>query len=240
MSQRLVDLRIEGIALLPVDHQPEPAERGLQRVRDRLEAAGQLAVFPCLVDGVEHREQPGQRAGHRLLAYGGPVPVHALAVVGVLGLQALQVGGPLREPRLGVGLRPGRGGRLLEDALQDLHVSLLRRHVVLTVRAVLRAAVLRAVLRLGWPGGLGRRPAGTTGAGPLRRRVLPPDLPGHRVDAPAVVDDRAGARLLRCWHQAAPPSLASSSTISASTTSSSAGVWLLSSAEPDCELAWAA
>ena len=77
-------------------------------------------------------------------------------------------------------------------------------------------------------------------AGRLRRDVLPPDLTRHRIDAPVVVDDRPGARLLRGWHQAAPPSLVPSSTISASTTSSSAGVWLLSSAEPDCELAWAA
>jgi len=56
-------------------------------------------VFPRLVDGVEHGQQAGQRAGHGLLAHGGAIPVDALAVVGVFGLQPLQVGGSLGELR---------------------------------------------------------------------------------------------------------------------------------------------
>ena len=92
-----MDLRVERVALFPVGHQAEPAGGRLQGIGDRLETAGQLAVFPGLVDGVEHGQQPGQRADYGLLADGDPVPVDPLAVIGVLGLQSLQVGGPLRQ-----------------------------------------------------------------------------------------------------------------------------------------------
>jgi hypothetical protein len=48
--------------------------------------------------------------------------------------------------------------------------------------------------------GAGGRPAGTSGAGRLGRRVLPPNLAGNRVDAPVVMYDRTGARFLGSWH----------------------------------------
>ncbi len=54
-------------------------------------------MFAGLADGVKHRQQLGQRAGHRVLAHRGPVPVDPLAVVGVLRLQPLQVSRALRE-----------------------------------------------------------------------------------------------------------------------------------------------
>jgi hypothetical protein len=145
-------------------------------------------MLPRLVDGVEHREQPGQRAGYGLLLDGCPVPVDALAVVGVLGLQALQVRGALRQLRVGIGLllTGGSGGRVLEDSLENL------------VRGVGHVSLLLAVLRLivpdplgpGRSGGAGR-PAGTRGAGRLGFGVPAPDLTGHRIDAPVIVDDRA-------------------------------------------------
>src|ERR1700683_1687130 len=130
-------------------------------------------MLPRLVDGVEHREQSGQRAGYGLLLDRRPVPVDALAVVGVLGLQALQVRSALRQLRLGIGLllTGGGGGLILEDSLEDL------------VRGVGHVSLLLAVLRLivpdllgpGRSGGAGR-PAGTRRAGPL----------GFRAPAPAV------------------------------------------------------
>src|SRR5580704_3303219 len=248
MGQRLVDLGVKRIALFSVGHQAEAAERRLQRLGDLLETAGELAVFPSLVDRVKRREQPGQRAGHCLLANRGPVPVDALAVVGVLGLQPLQVGRPLGQARLDVaGLRPVL--LLCPILLCPILLCLLLLGPLFLGRCrglahlLCVPFVLRALRRrLGGLGALGagraRSPAGTSGAGRLRGRVLPSDLAADRVDAPVVVDDWAGARLLRfrCWHQAAPPSLASSSTISASTTSSSA-VPVLSSAESVGELA---
>jgi hypothetical protein len=48
--------------------------------------------------------------------------------------------------------------------------------------------------------GAGGRPAGTSGAGRLGCRVLPPNLAGNRVDAPVVMNDRTGARFLGSWH----------------------------------------
>src|SRR6266849_226800 len=228
MGQCLVDLRVERVALLPVGHQAEPAERRLQRVGDRLETSGQLPVLPRLVDGVERGQQAGQRGGHGLLAHRGPVPVDALAVVGVLGLQPLHVRGSLRELRLEVGGLLAALHCLRCNHLWCLFGGLPR--LILTEFFWLVLSGLRA----------GGRPAGTCGAGRLGCRVLPPHLAGYRVDAPVIVDDRTGARLLGCWHQRAPPSPSPSSTISASTTSSSAGVLELPSAEPCGELAWAA
>src|SRR6516162_11565275 len=97
VGQRLVDLRIERVAALAVTDQSELVERRLQRVRDGLESAGQLAVFARLADGVERGQQLGERARHRVLAHRGPVSVHPLAVVGVLCLESLQVCGALRK-----------------------------------------------------------------------------------------------------------------------------------------------
>jgi len=51
-----------------------------------------------------------------------------------------------------------------------------------------------------WTAAAGGRPAGTSGAGRLGRRVLPPNLAGNRVDAPVVMNDRTGARFLGSWH----------------------------------------
>src|SRR6202050_4991173 len=110
-------------------------------------------MLPRLVDGVEHREQSGQRAGYGLLLDRRPVPVDALAVVGVLGLQALQVRSALRQLRLGIGLllTGGGGGLILEDSLEDL------------VRGVGHVSLLLAVLRLIVPDLLG--PGRSGGAG---------------------------------------------------------------------------
>ena len=158
MGQCLMDLGVERVALFSVGHQAEPAERRLQRVGDRLETSGQLPVFPRLVDGVEHGQQPGQRAGHGLLAHGGPVPVDALAVVGVLGLQPLQVRGSLRELRLEV-----RGLLAALDCLRCNHhlwglFGGLRRF--LGVLVVTGSGGFGRLGGLGSFGGLGR-PAGT-------------------------------------------------------------------------------
>src|SRR5713101_2371033 len=238
MGQRLVDLRVERVALLSVGHQAEAAERRLQRVGDRLDTTGQLPVLPGLVDGVKHGQQAGQRGGHRLLAHRGPVPVDALAVVGVLGLQPLHVRGPLRELRLDVDGLLAVLHCLRCNHLWCLFGGLPRLILTVCFGTVCFGTVCFGLVLSGLRGG--GRPAGTCGAGRLGCRVLPPNLAGYRVDAPVVMDDRTGARLLGCWHQAAPPSRVSSSTISASTTSSSAGVLLLPSAEPACEFAcWA-
>src|SRR5215471_1988254 len=85
VCQRLVDLGIERVAPLAIADQSELAERCLQCVRDRLKTAGQLAVLARLANGIERGQQLGERARHRVLAHRGPVPVHPLAVVGVLG-----------------------------------------------------------------------------------------------------------------------------------------------------------
>src|SRR4029077_14588189 len=86
--------------------------------------------------------------------------------------------------------------------------------------------------------GAGGRPAGTSGAGRLGRRVLSPNLAGYRVDAPVVMNDRTGARLLGSWNQRFSLSPSPSSTISASTTSSSSlCAPELPSADSDCEAA---
>src|ERR1039457_6112479 len=205
MGQCLVNLRVERVALVSVGHQAEPAPGRLQGVGDRLETAGQLAVLPGLVDGVEHGQQSGQRAGHRLLTHGRPVPVDSLAVVGVLGLQSLQVGGPLRELSLDIlGLLAARGRALLRGAGDGFRCN----HLWNLFGVLLRFLGVLVFLRSGGPGGSGRlggfrgfrgfrgvgrggRPAGPSGAGRLRRHVLTPNLTGYRVDGPVGMNGRS-------------------------------------------------
>ncbi len=139
-----------------------------------------------LVDRVQDRKQPGQHGGDRLLPHGGPVPVHALAVVGVLGLQALQVGGALREPRLGVGRLRSGGGRVLDDPLEDLLGRVGR-----LVPATPLSPVLPA-LGVGGPGRPGPFSVSST-SGP---------------EAPEVPEAPAGRRHQRCrpaWMPRASP-----------------------------------
>ena len=199
-----MDLRVERVALLPVGHQAEPAERGLQLVGDRLEAAGQLAVLPRLVDGVEHGQQPAQRGRHGLLFHGRAVAVDALAVVGVLRLQPLQVGRALGQLDLDAG-----GLLAVVDYLPCHHLwglfGGLRLLLGLLLGRLGGVPFLGGFGRFcrggrGVPRGAGARPAGTAGAGRLGRRVLAPDLAGYRVDAPVVMNDRTGARFLGSWH----------------------------------------
>ena len=168
-------------------------------------AAAGLAVVSGLADRVKHREQAGQRGGHGLLAHGGAVPVDALAVVGVFRLQSLQVGGPFGQLDLDAG-----GLLAVLDYLPCHHLwglfgglfLLLGRFrgvpfLMLVFWLVLAGTGTGARLRAG---ATAARPAGTSGAGRLGCRVLPPNLAGNRVDAPVVVDDRTGARLLGSWH----------------------------------------
>src|SRR4029077_17840873 len=199
-----------------------------------------------LVDGVEHRDQPGQRLDDGLLLDGGPVAVDALAVVGVLRLQPLQVGGPFGQLGRHVGGLLAVLDYLPCHHLWGLFGELLRfRGVPFLVLVMLVLGLVpggSARRGAGCPGagclGAGGRPAGTSGAGRLGRRVLPPNLAGNRVDAPVVMNDRTGARLLGSWHQRFSLSPSPSSTISASTTSSSSlCAPELPSADSDCEAA---
>ena len=93
----LVPSRVERIADLAERDQAELGEHRVELVGDRLERAGQIAVRPRPVDVVQHRQQVGDYPTGGELADHDPVAVDPLAVVGVLGLQALQVGGALRE-----------------------------------------------------------------------------------------------------------------------------------------------
>src|SRR6185437_6735642 len=176
-------------------------------------------MLPRLVDGVEHRDQPGQRLEDGLLLDGGPVAVDALAIVGVLRLQPLQVGGPFGQ----LGLDTD-GLLAVLDYLPCYHLCglfgglcfflclLLARFGSVPFLTLFLGLVLACAAPLGTGGlgtarlgtsclGAGGRPAGTSGAGRLRRRVLPPNLAGYRVDAPVVMNDRTGARFLGSWHQ---------------------------------------
>jgi hypothetical protein len=55
-------------------------------------------VLPGPADVVEDGHDPGEQIGERLLAHGHPVPLDALAVIRIFGLNALQVSSALREP----------------------------------------------------------------------------------------------------------------------------------------------
>ena len=166
-------------------------------------------MLPRPVDVVEHRDQPGQRLDDGLLADGGPVAVDALAVVGVLRLQPLQVGGPFGQLGRHVGgllavldylpchhLRGLFWGLLRCRGVPFLMLVMLVLGLVLGRTARLGAARLgTGCLGTGWLGQR-RRTSGAAGG----RRVLPPHLAGHRVDAPVVMNDRTGARFLGSWH----------------------------------------
>src|SRR5581483_10883072 len=120
--------------------------------------------------------------GHGLLAHGGAVTVDPLAVVGVLRLEALYVGGALGELRHQV---RGLLAAPFLDWLSGNHLWDLFRGLPglpgLPLLTISRLVLGPGGRRLG--GTLGRgRPAGTCGAGRLGRRVLPPNLAGHRVD----------------------------------------------------------
>ncbi len=72
--------------------------------RDRIELIGhgleravQITVRAGPVDVVEHRQQRRQHAADRDLTHDDAVALDALAVVGVLGLQALQISGALGD-----------------------------------------------------------------------------------------------------------------------------------------------
>ncbi len=83
------------------------AKIDVELIGDRLEAAGQIAVLAGAVEVVEHRQEIDQHAADRNLAGSLPFAVGPTAVVGVLGLQALQIGGALGEQRrVLVGRRP--------------------------------------------------------------------------------------------------------------------------------------
>ena len=88
--------------------QPEARDDPLERVGDGLEAAVQLAVLAGPVDGVEHLGDRGERGVRRVLADQLAVAVDPALVVDVLGLQPLQVGGPLGQLRV---WRDGRARR---------------------------------------------------------------------------------------------------------------------------------
>src|SRR6185312_16711025 len=172
-----------------------------------------LTVLPRLVDGVEHRDQPGQRLDDGLLVDGGPVAVDALAVVGVLRLQPLQVRGPFGQLGLDaddllavLDYLPCHHLWGLFGGLYFFLCLLLARFGSVPFLTLFLGLVFACAAPLGSGGlgtsclGAGGRPAGTSGAGRLGRRVLPPNLAGYRVDAPVVMNDRTGARLLGCWH----------------------------------------
>src|ERR1022692_1378718 len=102
----LMQIRVERVAGLPV---ARPAELGggrLGRLGHRLDPACQFLVLPGPADVVQYRQQLAEHRRQRLLPDRDPVPLDPLAVVGVLGLQALQVSRPLGEPRQ-------RGSRLV-------------------------------------------------------------------------------------------------------------------------------
>src|SRR5450755_4770511 len=223
MHQCFVERRVERVAGLAVGRQAELGRAGLQGLGHRLEAAGQFAVLPGPPDVIEHRQQFTEHARQCLLPDGRPVSLHALAVIGVLGLQPLQVSGPLGQPGRGVGPGPRAGWHRAGLARAGWH----RAGRAGRARSSWRGRVLAARSRRS------RRAARLRGGMPARPDLTwrVPYLTGLRVDTPAVPDYRALVLLVRRLHQAAPPSWSaglSSSTISASTTSSSASgpVWL--------------
>ncbi len=97
MGQRLVDRRVERLARLAEPLQTELADRRLECVGNRLEATLELAVLAGAADVVEHGQQVGEHVGQGQLPHRLPVALDAPPVVGVVGLQPLQVGGPLGE-----------------------------------------------------------------------------------------------------------------------------------------------
>jgi len=226
--------RVERLAHLAELLQAELRDGLLERLADRLETTLELAVVARPADVVQNRQQLGQRVGNGQLADDHPIPLNSLAVVGVLGLDALQIAGALRDRRLERrylrsqvrhllrGFRRGWAGRC--RAFGHLRPA---GRLVAAVRGRLGRLPDRA--GLGDPGhrGLGGL------AGPGVRRLA--HRTGLWIDPAPVAHHRPGPDVriwlafLRVGHGRLRPSRAaaryffsvSSSTISASTTSSS-------------------
>ncbi len=196
LEDRLVDLRVEGFALLAVRSEPEPLDRGAQLGRDGREAAAlrQVAVLLGALQIVEHRDETLHGVPDRALALDLPVGLGALAVVRVLRGHPLEVG----EPLGGEGVGRGLAGEDVEVVIrQDARLLLFDRT---DVHQLLVLEVVLGVLRF-------------------------PNLAGLRVDPPLVADDRLFAFGLVARSAAVLVAhgyfFSSSSTTSASMTSSS-------------------
>ncbi len=206
-----MDLRIERIACSTVRRQPQALDRGAQLGRDGRERAAllQVAVLLGARQVVEHGQKTLDGVPDRALALDLAVRLGALAVVGVLRRQPLQVGEPL-------------GGQLIRGGLTAQQVQ-----VVVTEEDVLVLAVRRAHIHELLMGEVGLGAASVSGCGPRALSALRlPNLAGLGVDPALVADDR----LLTLGLVRALPVgvllrhgylVSSSSTTSASTTSSS-------------------
>ena len=82
---------------------PSFVDRSVESFGDLAKSAFELAVFACPADVIENRQQRRQRVTDGEVAYGFAVTFDALAVVGVLGLHPLEIGGSLGQ--LGAQLR---------------------------------------------------------------------------------------------------------------------------------------
>jgi len=90
-------------------------------------------------------------------ADGDPVPVDPLTVIGVLGLQSLQVGGPLRELSLEIrGLLAVLPAVLSRGLLPAARGGLLLNHFWNLFGVLLRVENVLVFSRSGGPGGSGR------------------------------------------------------------------------------------
>ena len=99
-----------GSPFSPYRTQPELADGRLDGLGHRLEPARELIVLPGPADVVQDRQEFGEHVGQGLLADHDSVPLNPLAVVRVLRLHALEVGGALGELR-------GEFGELRRDGL---------------------------------------------------------------------------------------------------------------------------
>ena len=77
--------------------QPLPRDHALELLGDAAEAVVERTVLAGPVDGVEDLDDRGQGLVRRVLAHQVAVALDPALVVDVLGLEPLQVGGPLRE-----------------------------------------------------------------------------------------------------------------------------------------------
>ena len=104
--------RVELSPTSPKATRPSLANTASSWSATALRRAGQVAVRPRPVDVVQHRQQLGEHPADGQLAGRQPLALGPLAVVGVLGLQPLQVArcAPRARPRLDLGATPGCGG----------------------------------------------------------------------------------------------------------------------------------
>ena len=94
----LVQRRVELVTLGAEGDQPQPCQGADQLVGDRLQRTGlQVAVAAGAVEVVEHRQQLADHDGLGPLGGDLLVAQRALAVVGEVGLDALQVRGQLGD-----------------------------------------------------------------------------------------------------------------------------------------------